>query len=270
MPVAPTATTLSAALTRTDRQVFLASGTNVAVGTVLVIGAEIVVVQSLVKSDGTVVLVERGQQGTAGKPHSSGASVYVSSTASPPTYTFATNRGRPVLKNDVTNALPDLTLPLGSRVVDPDTGYEYITVDCQEAFTAGTWVKIDEAGLATPLNEASVGRVGIITQTVGASDNYALALVVGKYAGAAISSLSSLAPPAWIVAAGTVSGVVQTVPGGTSALATVSNTGPGENLVFGAIFLAETTSGVSSGTTLPGITVFLNDPYVQGLALLAS
>jgi hypothetical protein len=268
--VAPTATTLSAAMTRLQKTVSLTAGTNVAVGSNIVIGGEICTVQVLVKSDGTIVEVERGQNGTAAKPHASGTSVYVSSTASPPTYTFGTKNGRPVLKNDITGILPDMYLPLGSRVVDPDTGFEYLTVDCQEAMTVGEWVVIDENGLATPLNAASKGRVGIITQAIGASDNYALALVVGKYAGAQVSSLSSLAPPNWIAAYGTVSGVAFVVPGGTSAIATVSGTAPGVNLIFGAIYVAETTSGVSSGTSLPGITVFLENPYVQGLGLFTT
>lgn len=264
MPVAPVATTLSAAMTRLQKTVSLTSGTGVIVGSFLVVGSEIVQVQVAVST--TVFEVERGQMGTAAKPHSSGCYVAVQTTG----VTFANKGGRPVVKNDVTGVLPDLTLPLGSTVVDPDTGYEYITVDCQEAMTLGEWVVIDKDGLATALNETSIGRVGIITQAVGASDNYALALVVGKFAGAMISSLSSLAPAAWLAAAGAVSGVVQILPGATSALATVSGTGPGENLVFGALYVAETTSGVSSGTALAGITVILNNPYVQGLPLLAS
>jgi hypothetical protein len=228
-----------------------------------------VLVQTLVNSTGSIIEVERGQQGTAAKPHLSGAAVYLSSTATPPAYTFGRKADRVVVKNDITNNLPDFALPLGSLVVDPETGYEYVVVDTSEAMTVGEWVVIDADGRATPLNAASIGRVGIITQAIGASDTLALALVVGKYAGAQISSLSSLAPPAWIAAAGAVSGVVQTVPQGTSALATVSDTAPGENLVFGAIFVAETTSGVSSGT-LAGITVILNNPYVQGLGLFTS
>lgn len=270
MPIVPPSTTLSAAMTRTQRLVSLASGTGIAVGMFLIIGSEIVLVQTLVKSDGSIIEVERGQNGTSAKPHVSGLPVYLSSTANPPAYTFASKNGRATVKNDITNALPDFPMPLGSTVVDPDTGYEYVVVDVSEAMVVGEWVVISADGAASPLNAASIGRVGIITQTIGASDTLALALVAGKYAGALISSLSSLAPPAWIAAAGAVSGVVQTVPSGTSALATVSDTGPGENLVFGAIFVAETTSAVSSGSSLGLVTVILNNPYVQGLPLFSS
>lgn len=270
MPAVPAATTLSVAALRNQRTLTLASGTGVAVGMTLVIGAECVLVQNLVNSTGSIIEVERGQFGTAAKPHAAGVAVYLSSTANPPAYAFGRSGNRVTVKNDVTNNLPDFPMPLGSSVIDPETGYEYIVVDTSEAMVVGEWVAISEDGAATPLNAASKGRVGIITQAIGASDTLALALVVGKFTGAQVSSLSSLAPPAWIAAAGAVSGVVQTVPAGTSALATVSDTAPGENLIYGAIFIAETTSGVSSGATLPGITVFLNNPWVQGLSMFSS
>jgi hypothetical protein len=134
----------------------------------------------------------------------------------------------------------------------------------------GQWVAISDAGAATMLNAASIGKVGIIAHAIGASDTMALALVNGKFAGAAVSSLSSLAAPAWLAAMGAVSGVVVAVPQGSSALATVSDTAMGENLIFGAVYTAETTSGVSSGSSLGLITVTLCNPYVQGLSLISS
>jgi hypothetical protein len=261
MVAVPTSTTITAAMDRTQRTVALASATGVAVGGFLVIGSEIVLIQE--SQSALVWLVERGQSGTKAKPHASGATVYVGSAS-----TFATKGhmpALPVVPNDVTNVLPDFALPLGSRVVDPDTGYEYLVVDCQSALIPGHWVSIDQNGLATILtgdqDGLTTGRVGIITQTIGASDTLALALVVGRYSGAlCTSAFTSTLTPNLATPTSLGPGMVAPAPSdtGTSASSGVSVL---YNLIWGAVVLDFLTSAVSSGGTLD---VLLVNPYLAG------
>lgn len=264
MVAVPTSTTITAAMNRSGRTVALASLTGVAVGGFLVIGGEIVLIQEI--SGLLVVQVERGQAGTAARPHASGTVVYVG-TAN----TFGTQGHLPALPNvpnDETNVLPNFALPIGSRVVDPNSGYEYLVVDCQSALQPGHWVLINEAGLATILtgdaDGTTQGRVGIITQTIGSSDTLGLALVVGRYQGAlCTSAFTSLLTPSY--ASPTSLGPGMVAPAQTDAATSASSgSSANSNVIWGAMILDFLTSAVSSGGTLD---VLLNNPYLQGVAI---
>jgi hypothetical protein len=155
---------------------------------------------------------------------------------------------------------------LGSRWVDSTTGYEYVVVDCQQAFVAGEFVYIDHANLATRLvDNAANGRVGVIVAAVSASDTKAFAQIYGLFEGAPGTS-------------GVATSKFLAVPAGTSDIGAVGavNTSDAAGIVIHGAYAvtatdSATTSPVSSfvsagssATIYIGFSVWLNYPYVVG------
>jgi hypothetical protein len=238
-------TTTSTALDNKQTRFAVASTTGITgagslttPASILVIGGEAMLVQNVPVS-GTVE-VFRGFNGTQARAHSSGATVYFGAKTR-----FDSNRvGRVGLAGD-SGVLPDFRLPLGGLVTDPDTGYEYRLVDCQAALANGVWVSIDGSGLATALATGSVGRIGIIVETIGASDTYAWALVAGTYNAALFSTTVTTA---CVLLANTNAPTISTTTGG--------------NVVFNARCIALSTS---SGATTNVGTAYINHPWCYGI-----
>jgi len=190
-----TTTTLSAALNASSRVFNLASTTGIngagsltTEQSVIVVGSEAMLVQR-VPVAGTVEVI-RGFGGTKARSHASGATVYAAARS---LFAFA-QPGDPSYPGGMVGLtgdagdLPDYRLPVGLQVVDPNTGYEYMLVDCQSSFVVGEWVVIDGAGAASQLAIGSKGRVGIVVETVGASDRLSWVLRRGTYASALFDS----------------------------------------------------------------------------------
>jgi hypothetical protein len=183
MPAPLTQTTITADISASARTIPIASATGVAAGSILVIGQEAVLVQS-VNATALTCEVMRGHDGTRAKKHNSGALVYVGSGS---TLGIDPVTGQ-ITVAGYTGELGDMTLPLGSKYFDPDTGNEYTLVDCGATFINGEWVVLDGSFLATQLAIGSKGRVGIVTETPGASDQLAWVLTRGTYASALFDS----------------------------------------------------------------------------------
>lgn len=261
MPASLTQTTLASAVAVGDRRVTLASATGVAVSSILFVNGEAMVVQSIASAP--TFDVKRGQHGTPGLAHASGAVVYHGPHSQ---FSAQIPKGKAVLAEEV--AMPRIVLPEGRvfrilndswvevavgrmanhRCVDPDTGYEYILVDCQSAFQPGEWVVIDGDGLASQLSTSSKGRVGIIVETVGASDTLAWALVVGTYAGALFTSGVTTA---CVLIAGTGAANISTSSGGNVIMNASCSVAP---------------STATSPTVGDGVgTAVLANPFCYGL-----
>ena len=263
MPAALSNTTISAAITKEQKTIPLTSVTGVAVENILVLGGEAMCVTEIVGT--TAVNVLRGCEGTHSRAHSSGAVAWFG----PPNY--FTNRiptGTAVSADEV--VLPKIVLAGGSarcfrilnsawvelstrrlagyKATDDATGYEYALVDCQSAFQIGEWVAIDGEGLASQLGTGTKGRVGIIIETVSASDTLAWAITVGTYASAL---LTSSVTTACVLIAGTGAANIGTSTGG--------------NVIFNATCTVAP-STATSPTVGEGVgTVVLVNPYCYGI-----
>jgi len=99
-------TTLSAAVTKSQTQVTVASATNVAVGNILYVDREAMKVVTL---SGTNATVRRGQEGTAAVAHASGAVVYTAA----PQYFYATEVSGTCTSTDEI-ALPHISVATGN------------------------------------------------------------------------------------------------------------------------------------------------------------
>lgn len=244
---APITTTLTAAITDRQTTVPVAVATSIVAGSVIAIGAELALVQGVA---GLNLSVERGQQGTQAVAHASGTTVYAGAASvfkSVAMYNLGQSR---VAMDASQGVLPDLLLPTGSRVIDPNTGYEYIVVDCQSAFVLGEWVGIDGTGLATSIAATTKGRVGIIVETIGSSDTLALAMVVGTFASALFSSSVTTATAQLLAG-------VQYPDAGTST---------GGNVIFNAsCTVAPSTATSPGGLTSAGVgTAYVYNPWCYG------
>lgn len=136
--------------------------------------------------------------------------------------------------------LPFYRLPLGVKVMDPNTGYEYRMVDYQAVFAIGDWVAITAAGLASALSTTTKGRIGIITE-VTSSDNWGWVLVSGS----ATASHTSDVTTGCVLKAGTA-----TVDLSSSA---------GGNIVFNATITVLGSSANDLGTA------YIDNPWCYGL-----
>jgi hypothetical protein len=241
IPVLST-TTLTPALDGSTRRFAVGSTTGInglgsltAPQTALVIGGEVMLVQNVPVSG--IVEVIRGQYGTAAKPHAASATVYFGAASR-----FSTNTvdGRVGLAAP-DSALPVYTLPVGGRSIDHNTGYEYVLCDAGEAITAGQWVGISGAGLATVMTTGTKGRVGIAVEAAGTSDVLIWVLVVGTYASAVFDTDVTTA---CVLMAG-------------AGIADISTTSGG-NIIHGAsCTVAPTCAGVG--------TAYLNNPWCYGI-----
>lgn len=229
---------LGADLARNQKTVTLSATSALAVGSILVIGNEVLAVLVILSS--TTVTCERGQQGTKAVAHASGTTVY---------YGASTLFGILGSTNLVTligdpGTLPAYTLPVGSRAMDPNTGYEYMLVDCQQAFSIGEIVVIDGVGAAIPITATAKGRVGIIVEAIAASDTWAWALINGQ---ASALLTSDVTTACYLV-------------GGTSGLADIL-TSTGGNIIYGLTCNAAPSSATDLGT------VQISDAFATGVTV---
>lgn len=260
--------TISEAMTRTALEVAVSSVSGITVGMLAAVNREVMLVNRI-DSTNVKVGVQRGYAGTTSRKHASGSVMWVDkaeyfSMDPPPS-------GQATLTEEI--ATPRIVLPASYaspearmfRIVndswvevdtqrlanhytfDPDTGYEYLLVDCQAAFQVGEWVVVDPEGLATQLAAASKGRVAIIVETVSASDTLSWAIVAGKYASALTTS--DVTSAADLIA-------------GTGAADILTSTGG--NIIWGAA--ATTAPSTATSPSLGGAvaTVYVHRPWVSG------
>ena len=209
----------------------------------LVIGGEAMLVLNIPVSG--MVEVTRGANGTRARKHA--AAVTASGTGNvwfgaKTVFDFARTGEDGVvgLSGDPgATGTPFYRLPLGIKVADPNTGFEYRLCDYQAVFAIGDWVVIDANGLASQLGTGSKGRVGLITE-VTVSDNWGWVLVAGN--GVATRASSSVTTGC-VLKAGTGTADISTSTGG--------------NVIFNATYIA--VSGNSSGTA------YIDNPWVYGL-----
>ena len=258
-------TTLGAALdgitsgaTSTAVRVTVASSTGMAAATtttpatVLVVGNEAMTVTAVINS--TTVDVQRGRLGTVATPHANGTTVYFNSATgsiSQPQQ-FATQALVGLSAPVSTAGLPQFTTVVGSKAMDPNTGYVYMLVDVQAAMTVGDWCVIDANGLASALAASSKGRVGILVETIAASDTLSWVMVEGTYASA---SFTSDVTTAALLAAGV----------GRPTLYALTTTDG--NLIFGATCTGAPSTTVSTAITGGIGTAYIANPWVMGVDL---
>lgn len=154
---------------------------------------------------------------------------------------------------------------LGSRWTNAAGDKEYIVVDCQQAFVAGEFVFIDQAHLATRMNDTLVNsRVGVIAAAVGGSDTKAYAQIYGLYEGAVGSSNVASTLPIGPAVGSSDIGAVGHAPSSNEGTAVIqgawavttpdsATTSPASSFV----------SAGSSATIYIGFSVWLNYPYVM-------
>lgn len=132
-----TMTTLSAAVTVSDRQIRLASGTNVQAGGALFVDWEYMDVQSCANSACTIVNVNRTQKPAA---HASAANVFVATQAMKPNVMLSHDGARRAGQcSTSTSSTPATALAAYQYlpIIDIDTGDVY---NCRRNGLSGTWV----------------------------------------------------------------------------------------------------------------------------------
>ncbi len=181
-PSTPYQTTLAAALSASDDFIYTAASTGFVAGSYVAIGKEIL---QLVKCDTTNHRheVRRGMKGTQSLKHANGTVVTLGTGA-----TFGPNTDVGIEISGYVGDLGTPTLPIGSRYVDPNTGYEYLLCDSAAAYIVGEWVVITADGVASQLSTTSKGRVGVVVEAVGSSDKLFWVMVKGSFASANFTS----------------------------------------------------------------------------------
>jgi hypothetical protein len=248
MPITSLSTTTTSAAvdnSQTRFQVGSTSGINglgslTTPQSVLIVGNEAMAVLSVPASG--FVEVARGFAGTQAHAWASGATVYIGTRAN-----FDFTRG-PWHQNRVALAgnagvLPDYVLPLNGTQVDPATGYEYVLVDYSAAMAIGAWVVISGAGAATPLASTSKGRVGVVIETIGASDLTGWVLVAGQFTSAQFTSAVTTACD--LIAGAAIADILTT---------------DGGNIIERASCISAPSSATDYGT------VYMDHPWVNGVA----
>jgi hypothetical protein len=147
-------------------------------------------------------------------------------------------------------------LPIGSRWIDPDTGYEYLAVKAAAAYVIGTWVNISTAGAGTILTNALKGRVGCLVEATSAANDIGWAMVVGSFASALC------AHTAGAVTTGTLLTASGTIPGALGAPTTCELQ---QTRVFGATCTAALTTSVCPITGANVGTVYMSNPWSHGV-----
>lgn len=259
--------TLSAAIDKKATEFGVSSVSSLTVGMLAVCNGEAMLVNR-VDSTNTKIGVQRGYAGTKERKHASGAVIWVDRADY-----FSTDVPSGVATSTEEVALPRIVLPAGytaqearcfrivndswvevsthrlanHRCSDPDTGYEYLLVDCQSSFLAGEWAVVDPDGLASQLATTSKGRVAIIVETVSASDTLSWALVVGKYA--STNTTSDVTTAADMIAST-----------GTADILTST----GGNILWGAACTVAPSTATSPGLGGGVATVYVCNPWVSG------
>ena len=198
-------TTISAALDDKATSIKVASVTNRLKGDLMVIDTEVMLLNENPDTNNAICFIQRGYAGTRAVAHASGQVAIIDRAAR-----FRSNLPKGKVTASEVPYLPAIVIGdmdprafryvndswvevsrsrvVNHECVDPDTGYVYLLVDCQNAFQVGEWAVIDPDGLATQVGATSKGRVGIIVETITASDTYSFVLIVGKYASALTTS----------------------------------------------------------------------------------
>ncbi len=205
----------------------------------LVIGNEKMAVLNVPVSG--IVEVTRGYDGTRARAHASGVTVTFGAKT---IFTFDQDaHPKRIGLAGTPGTLPDYVLPVGGTKVDPDTGYEYMLVDCQAAMAIGSWVIITGAGLASALASTSKGRVGVIVETVGGSDTLSWALIAGEFASTQFTS--DVTTGCDLIAGAAIADILTTTGG---------------NVIQRATCITAPTS-----TTTDYGTVYMDHPWVSGV-----
>ncbi len=224
----------------------MSAGSSTAAATVLVVGNEAMTVVNVVNT--TTVEVERGTNGSAVSAHASGAIVYFGNSSSS-IGNLATST--PSVFNlgaaQSTAGIPQFSTVVGMKKMDPNTGYVYQLVDCQNALFDGEWSVIDGTALASSLAAGSKGRVGIVVETVAASDTLSWVLREGTYSSA---TFTSDVTTACILKAGTSQPDILTSTDG--------------NVIYGATCTAAPSTATT--TILGGVgTAYIENPWCFGV-----
>ena len=252
-PTTPFQTTLSSAMSASQSTLVTAATTGFAVDKHIVIGKEVMLLTAVDLTSG-MHSVKRGMKGSKAVAHASGAIVTLGASSAFGPYSeegvvIAGYTGGAI------NCTP--TLPIGSRKIDQDTGYEYILCDTGQAFVAGTWVVISPAGEATLLNSTAKGRVGVVVEAPGSSDRLCWVMVVGSFSSAlfchtaqAVTTASAL-----LTASGTIPGALGGIPTTCDLQGTP---------VFNVTCTVALTTSVCPITGSNAGTAYLNNPWTPG------
>lgn len=174
-------TTVTSAVSATQRAIPVSSNANHTVGEYIVIGGEAMLVQS--KNGTTVVNVERGQLGTTARAHQTNMLVYGSTTTLGPTQYEPFSGEQRVTRADVPPAdLPTYPVNLGQRKRD-GLGNEYILCDFNTTVYPGQPVAINSAGafVADALATTGRGAIGVVAETgASTSDQWGWVQVYGR------------------------------------------------------------------------------------------
>lgn len=270
MAIALRNVTISEAMSKAALEVLLSSVSGITVGMIAVVNREAMLVNR-VDTANVKIGVQRGYAGTASEKHASGSVIWVDKAEY---YSTVVPSGAAAVSEET--AVPRIVLPAAYaapqarmyRIVndswvevdthrlanqytfDPDTGYEYLLVDCQNAFQVGEWIVVDPDGLATQLASTSKGRVGIIVETISGSDTLSWAIVAGKYASALTTS--DVTTAADLIAGAGVADIL---------------TSTGGNLIMGAAATVAPSTATAPPAPLNTAaigTVYLHRPWVSG------
>lgn len=264
--VSNTTTTLSAAITATQRQITVGSNSTHTVGQYIVVGAEAMLVQSIPTGSTTLVNVERGQLGTRAVAHASSTVVYGSTTSLGPTaYYPRTNEYRVTLPDTPPAGLPNYMLPLGSQRFD-ESGNEYIFCHFADAVHSGITVLISNDGLynATVVTTSSKGNVGVVAET----DDPTSTSAFGGWVQVFGSCSAQIANNDSAVTSATVAVAASSVTTPATGMATISNgTSTQQSNIYGMFIVNAATTTVTSAASHAGVAVpvWLDYPYVLGI-----
>jgi hypothetical protein len=161
-------TTLSAAITASQREFSVASGTGITAGTLLQIRDETMEVLSIT---GTYVLVRRGVSSSA-RAHPAGNRVYFGAASA----FKATRDGAAALLGD-SGSLPDYLFP-GKRMRD-GAGNEYVLCDLTGTVYSQTPVQINSDYTAAKVGITGRGAFGVAAEP-GTSDQWAWIQIYGR------------------------------------------------------------------------------------------
>ena len=261
-------TTLGAPLDRHGRTVKLASTVNVAIGMLMVIEREAMLVQRILP-DLLVVEVQRGHGSTTAVRHAAGAVAWVDEFkyfSSAPPEGEAVEAEQPALPRIVLPGIfPRLTawqvvngswveVPtealVNYYVVDPRSGGEYLRVQASAAVAnANRWVVVLYTGQAATMVAASVGRFGI-NDAAKADEEYFFVQTGGFFQSPGVSTTQFILAAGLLTRPLTPAADGQMTDGGTSA----------DTKVFGLELVRRATATVSA-------RAFLTRPHSIGTSV---
>jgi hypothetical protein len=251
-------TTFAEAVDAEQNTFALTTTTGVAVGSILVTGVELMHVRDIPVA-GRVV-VRRGVEGTPVGPHNSGETVFFGLPSD-----FAQIKDNALKLFGARFKLPDICIP-GARGTDV-RGYEYILVDSTATIVPGATVLISKDGNFTCsiLTSSGAGNVGILMENA-TSNQWAWAMIRGRYTGAKLSLGSSLMTSTGVLTATTLVSTpsVGLSGGSTSQIATtvIGINGPIIHRMWPASAATTATTAATSSTGL-SCDVWMEYPYVN-------